>query len=79
MVFGLWKWCGRTSPKVIGLGYLLLGGFGGLLGWSFRGLIRVALAAPDYSCSCYHARVTLHALLMVFFLVMPVLMRRLGN
>ena len=61
------------------MGYLLLGTSGGLIGWSFSGLIRSSLASPDYLIVTGHANVTLHAMLMIFFMVMPVLMSCFGN
>nr|YP_001382289.1 cytochrome c oxidase subunit I [Argopecten irradians]ABS17672.1 cytochrome c oxidase subunit 1 [Argopecten irradians]ALA07912.1 cytochrome c oxidase subunit I [Argopecten irradians irradians]ALA07924.1 cytochrome c oxidase subunit I [Argopecten irradians concentricus]AOR53759.1 cytochrome c oxidase subunit I [Argopecten irradians] len=71
-----------NSHKDVGTMYLMLGmwsGFGGLnLSW----MMRLELSRPGMwlpSSEVYNGIVTLHAIMMIFFFVMPVLIGGFGN
>ena len=80
-----WKrWLLSTNHKDIGTLYFILAIAGGLIGGLFSVLLRYELAAPgdqlfngDYQF--YNVVLTAHALIMVFFMIMPALMGGFGN
>jgi len=55
--------------------------WGGLLGTSLRIIIRIELGFPGtlFTEQVYNVAVTAHALLMIFFIVMPIIIGGLGN
>lgn len=87
VVTGWRRWLFSTNHKDIGTLYLLLSVIGGLVGGLFSVLMRAQLASPggtlfngvlgDYHL--YNVVLTGHAILMVFFMIMPALMGGFGN
>lgn len=72
-----------TNHKDIGTLYLLTGFWSALVGTGFRFHIRLNLAQPggvyrDMS-QLYNVIVTTHALMIIFFFVMPTMMGGFGN
>lgn len=80
-----WKrWLLSTNHKDIGTLYFILSIIGGLVGGLFSVMLRYELMHPgdqffngDYQF--YNVVLTAHALIMVFFMIMPVLMGGFGN
>nr|YP_010258313.1 cytochrome c oxidase subunit I [Pomphorhynchus bulbocolli]AFJ54185.1 cytochrome c oxidase subunit I [Pomphorhynchus bulbocolli] len=76
------RWLMSVNHKDIGLMYVLVGVWGGLMGFSMSLLIRLELGSGGVwmgSEAVYNVLVTSHAVMMVFFLVMPVFMGGFGN
>ncbi len=62
--------------------YFLFGFFSGMLGTSFSMLIRFELSKPGFLLNngqLYNCVITAHALLMIFFIVMPTMVGGFGN
>jgi len=72
-----------SNAKDIGTLYLIFALFSGLLGTAFSILIRIELSGPGVQYiadnQLYNSIITAHAIIMVFFLVMPALIGGFGN
>ena len=80
------RWIIRTNHKDIGTIYFLLGLWRGLLGTTYRWIIRRRLST-GWSRNVYTNReeyvyatyVTIHAFLIIFFIVIPIIIGGFGN
>ncbi len=78
------RWVYSTNHKDIGVMYLIFAIIAGILGTVFSIMLRAELAQPgdqwfNGNYQYYNVVLTAHALLMVFFLVMPALIGGFGN
>jgi hypothetical protein len=77
------RWFWSANAKDIGVIYLILAVFSGLLGTAFSVLIRLELSAPGIQYiannQLYNSIITAHAIMMIFFMVMPALIGGFGN
>ena len=80
---GILRWLNSTNHKDIGTMYLVFAVIASLVGGGFSIAIRAELAHPGlqffHDKQFYNVVVTAHALLMVFFVVMPALIGGFGN
>src|SRR3954452_5598613 len=72
------RWLCSTNHKDIGSLYIFFAGFAGIIGTLFSVFIRLELMYPGNQImganyQFYNVVITSHALIMIFFLVMPLL------
>nr|AZL93232.1 cytochrome c oxidase subunit 1 [Exallonyx sp. ZJUH_2016014] len=76
------KWMYSTNHKNIGTLYFILGTWSGVMGLSLSMIIRLELSMIEVSLNnnqLYNSIVTTHALMMIFFFVMPITLGGFGN
>lgn len=78
------RWLYSTNHKDIGTLYIIYGFFMGLVGTFFSAIIRIQLMYPGSlflggNYHYYNTVITAHALVIIFFMVIPVLIGGFGN
>ena len=80
------RWFCSTNAKDIGVLYLIFGYFAAIVGSTLSMIIRLELASPgpqyinsEKYGSIYNNVISAHAIFMIFFFVMPVLIGGFGN
>jgi hypothetical protein len=78
------RWLYSTNCKDIAILYIILAIFAGLIGTGLSIIIRLELAGPSAQIlqnngQVFNVVVSLHAVMMIFFLVMPMTMGFFGN
>jgi cytochrome c oxidase subunit 1 len=78
------SWFLTTDHKKIGIMYFISGFTFGIIGFIYSTLIRIELFKPgpqllSGATNYYHTIITMHGLIMIFFMIMPVLIGAYGN
>lgn len=78
------EWFYTTNHKKLGICYILFAAVGALIGTTLASLIRFELSQPGSyffgnNAGGYHIVVAVHAILMVFFVVTPIIFGGFGN
>lgn len=78
------RWILSTNHKDIGSLYIMFGIFAGIVGGLFSFVFRMQLAVPGNELlgnnhQLYNVLITAHAIIMVFFMIMPALFGGFGN
>jgi len=73
-----------TNHRIIGTWYFIFGTISGIMGMTYSIIIRLELSSPDYSIlnfnnQVYNSVVTSHAILMIFYFIMPMMIGGFGN
>jgi cytochrome c oxidase subunit 1 len=75
-------WLFTTNHKVVGSLYFYLSLYSGIIGTSFSFIIRLELSKPGsfiINGQIYNRVITMHAIIIIFFIVIPRLIRGFGN